>query len=93
MSRAFVVNSPRFYNHFAVQLPDGRIVDCANLRTALDTAYAYNNPEEKHAVQRIFEETEETGSSRTTKKKDNKSRPTKSKTKRKSYSKKSSNES
>jgi|TARA_A100000172_G_scaffold78215_1_gene63504 hypothetical protein len=42
MNKAFVIKSPKFYGHYAVQLPDGEVVDCANLRTAIDTATLFN---------------------------------------------------
>jgi len=42
VSRAIVVHSPRFFGHYAVQLPDGQVIDCANLRTAIDTASLHN---------------------------------------------------
>jgi hypothetical protein len=43
MNKAFVIKSPKFFGHYAVQLPDGSVVDCANLRTAIDTASLHND--------------------------------------------------
>jgi|MDSZ01.2.fsa_nt_gb hypothetical protein len=39
---ASVIYSPRFWGCFAVLLPNGEVIDCANLRTARQYRDTYN---------------------------------------------------
>jgi hypothetical protein len=41
-NRAIVIHSPRYWGKYSVKLPNGTIIDCHNLRTALDTATTIN---------------------------------------------------